>query len=173
MQAYVGQLLLVGFNFKPAGWAACDGSLLSISSFSELYSLIGTTYGGNGQSNFALPDLRGRTPIGIGQLQGGGNYVLGQSGGAENVTIAASNYPTHNHLVNGVSSGATSSSPGGMTLAGSRSIYASNTQATVALNSAFVGPSSPSAGGGAHPNLQPYQTLNWIISLYGIFPTPS
>jgi microcystin-dependent protein len=173
MQVFVGQLLLVGFNFAPAGWNFCDGTLLPISQFEALFNLIGTTYGGNGQTTFGLPDLRGRTPIAIGQLQGGSNYVLGQSGGAENVTIAASNYPTHNHLVNGVSSGATSSSPVGTTLAGSRSIYVSNTPASVALNPAMVGQSNPPASGGPHANLQPYQTLNWIISLYGIYPSPS
>jgi microcystin-dependent protein len=173
MQVFVGQLLLVGFNFAPVGWAFCNGALVPISQYEALFNLIGTTYGGDGQNTFGLPDLRGRTPIATGQLQGGGNYVLGQPGGAENVTIASSNYPTHNHLVNGVSSGATSSSPGGMTLAGSRSIYVNNTAASVALNPAMVGPSIPTAGGGPHANLQPYQTLNWIISLYGIFPTPS
>ncbi|MGA9529792.1 MAG: tail fiber protein [Terriglobales bacterium] len=170
MQVYVGQIILAGFNFAPQGWAFCDGSLLSISSYDLLYSLIGTTYGGDGTSTFGLPDLRGHTPIGMGQLQGGGNYILGQSGGVENVAILGQTYPSHNHQVDGIASGANTSNPSSTTLAGGRSIYA-NTAATVALNGAMV---SMSPGiSAAHPNLQPYQTLNWIISLFGIYPSPS
>jgi microcystin-dependent protein len=170
MQVYVGQLLLVGFNFAPAGWAICDGSLLSVSQYQVLYNLIGTTYGGDGTSTFGLPDLRGHTPIGIGQLQGGGNYQLGQKGGVENVAIMGGTYPTHIHQVDGIASGANTSNPSSTTLAAGRSIYASNTAANVALNGAMV---SMSPGiSAAHPNLQPYQTLNWVISLFGIYPSP-
>jgi len=171
MQVYVGQLLLVGFNYAPQGWAFCDGSLLPISGNEVLYNLIGTTYGGNGQTTFGLPDLRGQVPIGMGQLPGGGNYVLGQQGGQENIPIFQNTYPTHTHLVYGTSSVANSTNPTATILAGGRSIYASNTTPNVPLNTAMVG-SSPGSSG-AHSNLQPYLTLNWIISLYGIYHSPT
>ncbi len=170
MNVYVGMLLLVGFDYAPVGWAFCDGSLISISGNDVLYSLIGTTYGGNGQTTFGLPDLRGRTPIGIGQSTVGGNYQLGQIGGAENVAISQSTYPTHTHFVYGTSGVAGAANPAAAILAGGRSIYASNTTATVDLNAAMV---TASPGQGLpHPNLQPYQTLNWIIALEGIYPSP-
>lgn len=169
MDPYVGQLLLVGFAWAPNGWALCQGQTLSISENDVLYSLIGTTYGGDGQTNFALPDLRGQLPIGIGQLPGGGNYVLGQVGGLENVAILAQTYPTHSHLVYGTSGAPNSNSPGATILASGRSIYASNTTPNVDLNSAMVSQSPGSSA--AHTNLQPYLTLNWIISLTGRFPS--
>jgi microcystin-dependent protein len=169
MQVYIGQLLLVGFNYAPVGWAFCDGSLLPISQNEILYNLIGTTYGGDGQQTFGLPDLRGHTPIGIGQLQGGSNYQLGQRGGVENVAIFDATFPTHTHLVDGITAAANTSNPSSTTMGGGRSIYASNTAANVALNPAMVGFSNGISA--AHPNLQPFLTLNWIISLTGTYPT--
>ena len=170
MQTYVGQLLLVGFNFAPAGWAFCNGQLLPISQYDMLYNLIGTTYGGDGQQTFGVPDLRGHTPIGIGQLAGGSNYQLGQGGGVENVAIFDATYPTHTHNVDGISAAANTANPSSTTLAGGRSIYVSGTAANVALNPAMVAMSSGISA--AHPNLQPFQVLNWIIALYGIYPSP-
>jgi microcystin-dependent protein len=169
MEVFLGQLLLVGFGFVPQGWAACDGSLLSISSYDALYNLIGTTYGGDGQSTFGLPDLRGQVAIGIGQSTVGGNYLLGQIGGQENVPILAPTYPTHSHLIYGTASVANATNPTATILASGRSIYAANTTPNAPLNSAMIG--TTSGGSAAHSNLQPYLTLNWIISLYGVFPS--
>jgi microcystin-dependent protein len=97
MEQYLGQLLLVGFQFAPQGWAFCNGQILQISQNNTLYSLLGTTYGGDGVTTFGLPNLQGLTPIGTGQLSGGGNYALGQVGGAEQVTIGLVQYPSHSH----------------------------------------------------------------------------
>src|SRR5271155_5086177 len=97
MQCYVGQVLLIPYTFAPNGWLFCQGQLVAISEFNVLYNLIGTTYGGDGVNTFALPDLRGRTPISMGQLTGGGNYVLGNTGGAETVTLIPQQYPAHSH----------------------------------------------------------------------------
>jgi microcystin-dependent protein len=169
MNPYVGQLLLVGFAWAPNGWVLCQGQLLPINENDVLYNLIGTTYGGDGQTNFGLPDLRGQIPIGIGQLPGGSNYVLGQVGGLENVAILAQTYPTHSHLVYGTSGAPNSSSPGATILASGRSIYASNTTPNVNLNPLMVSQSQGSSV--AHTNLQPYLTLNWIIALQGRFPS--
>jgi microcystin-dependent protein len=171
MEVYVGMLLLTGFSWAPAGWALCDGSHISISGNELLYNLIGTTYGGDGTSTFGLPDLRGRTPIGLGQSPGGSNYQLGQSGGVENVAIFQNTYPSHTHSVYGTSGVAGATNPSAAILAGGRSIYVSNTTPTVDLNRAMVS-MSPGANV-AHNNIQPYQTLNWIISLTGIYPSPS
>ena len=171
MEVYVGMLLLVGFNWAPVGWALCWGQLMPISGNEPLYNLIGTTYGGDGTNTFGLPDLRGRAPIGIGQSTAGSNYPLGQMSGVENVAIFQNTYPTHTHLVYGTSAVAGASNPSAAIVAGGRSIYASNTTATVDLNPAMV-TMSPGTNG-AHSNIQPYQVLNWIISLYGIYPSPS
>src|SRR5579875_3609840 len=96
-------LLLVGFNFAPEGWAFCNGQLLSIQNYEALFNLLGTTFGGDGQSTFGLPDLRGRVPISAGQLTGGGQYTVGQTGGVEQVTLTVNNYPTHQHPFYGAS----------------------------------------------------------------------
>ena len=169
-QPYVGQVLCVGFNFAPVGWALCDGSLLSISQNSVLFNLIGTTYGGDGVNTFALPDLRGRTPVGTGQLSGGGNYVIGQTGGAEIVTVTLSQYPNHRHPLEATTATGNANTPAGGFLAGSQNIYTTNApQAADALNSSAV---SMSAGGNQpHENRQPYLTCNWIISLFGVYPS--
>ena len=169
MEVFVGQLLLVGFSFPPVGWAFCDGSLLPISGYEALYALIGTTYGGDGQTTFALPDLRGRTPIGVGALPGGGNYPLGQIGGAESVTIDVNSYPTHTHSVAAAGAAGTLNTPANNTPASGQTVYASNPALTAAFN-----PSACQASPGGttpHTNLQPYLTLNWIISLNGIYPS--
>ena len=170
METYVGQLLCVGFNFAPVGWALCDGSLLSISQNEVLFNLIGTTYGGDGQSTFGLPDLRGRTPVGTGPLAGGSTYVIGQKGGAENVTLSLQQYPSHIHPLAATSNNGNSNNPGGNLLAAGQAIYSSNTPEPVfALNKAAV-TLSPGSGQ-PHSNLQPFLTCNWIISLYGIYPS--
>jgi microcystin-dependent protein len=165
---FIGQITAVGFNFAPQGWAFCDGSLLPISQNDALFALIGTTFGGDGVQTFALPDLRGRTPIGTGQTGGTSNYVMGQRQGVENVTLTTGQIPQHTHGVSATGSQANSGTPGGIFgAAASVSPYAaSGNHSSLAVQSvANDGGSQP------HDNLQPYQTLNWIISLFGIFPS--
>jgi len=111
---YVGEIMLAGFTFTPVGWLECDGSLQSISDYEVLYSLVGTTYGGDGLNNFALPDLRGRAPMHRGSGPGLNSYQLGQTGGRENVTLATANLPTHSHSINNSGAAATSSTPTGL-----------------------------------------------------------
>src|SRR5262245_54899621 len=128
MEQFLGSLLLVPFAFAPAGWALCNGQLLSIAQNQALFSLIGATYGGDGVTTFGLPDLRGRVPIGFGQGPGLQNYALGQSGGVESTTLGVNQLPSHNHVINVVSSAATSSNPTNEYLAssGKASIYSSS-----------------------------------------------
>jgi len=166
---FLGSLLLVPYNFAPNGWMFCNGQLLPISQYSALFSLIGTTYGGDGVSNFALPDLRGRVPNSAGQGPGLANYNLGDTGGAENTTLSSSNMPAHSHLMNTVSSPGSSSHPPNQLLASDTggSVYSTAaSDSTLAQNA--IGQS-----GGSLPFsiLSPYLTLNWIIALVGIYPS--
>ena len=117
MDPYIGQILLVPFNFAPNGWAFCNGQLLPISQYTALFALLGTTYGGNGVSNFALPDLRGRVPVGFTQGPGLSNYVLGELGGAESVTLQVTQIPAHNHQLQAANVAATQPNPSGNVLA--------------------------------------------------------
>ena len=167
-QPFIGEVRAVGFTFPPVGWATCNGALQSISENSTLFNLIGTTYGGDGQSTFGLPDLQGRIPIHQGS-NGISNYVIGALGGVETVTITLNQFPTHTHTLQGSSSDAGSNIPTGNALGGV-SAYSSGTP-TIALNSATIGFS----GGGSQPhdNHQPFVVLNWIISLFGVFPSQS
>jgi microcystin-dependent protein len=171
MQSYVGQLLLIPYNFAPNGWLFCQGQLVSISEFNVLYNLIGTTYGGDGVSTFALPDLRGRAPVCMGQLNGGASYVLGQTGGAETVTLVPQQYPTHNHAAMATTAAPGTTAPTNAVLGGGRPIYASSPLLDATLNASMLG-SSP-GNSLPHPNLQPYLVMNWAIAWTGIFPVPS
>jgi microcystin-dependent protein len=172
MTPYVGQIICVGFNFAPAGWAFCDGSLLPISQYDVLFNLIGTTFGGDGQTTFALPDLRGRTPIGTGQGGGLSNYTLGQRGGVEQVTLTTQQYPTHTHPLVATANGGNANAPAGSYLAAGQSVYTPNTpQAADALNASTV--STAPGSNQPHSNLQPYLTCNWVISLFGVYPSQS
>jgi len=165
-QPYVGEVRLVGFNFAPVGWALCNGATIAISENPTLFNLIGTTYGGNGQTTFNLPNLQGRTPIHQGS-NGVNTYAIGQTGGVETVTLNINQYPLHNHALMGSSNNGTLNSPTN-NAAGGLAVYAAVTPA-IAMNSNMVGMS----GGGSQPhdNMQPYQVLNWIISLFGVFPS--
>jgi microcystin-dependent protein len=167
-QPYVGEVRLVGFNFAPVGWAFCAGQVVPISENSTLFQLIGTTYGGDGQQTFSLPDLRGRTPIHQGS-NGVNNYAIGQTGGVETVTLNLNQYPLHNHPLMSSSNNGSLNSPTN-NVVGGLAIYAAVTPAT-AMNSNMVGMSG--GGNQPHDNRQPYQVLNWIISLFGVYPTPS
>jgi microcystin-dependent protein len=166
-QAYLGEVRLVGFSFAPLGWFQCAGQSLAISQYSTLYSLIGTTYGGNGTTVFNLPDLQGRIPLHQGS-NGVTNYTIGQKGGVENVTVALNQYPGHNHVFSSSSSGGGSGSPAG-NVAGSVSNVYTAAAPSVAMNAAALGPAAGSSQ--PHENRQPYQVINWVICWSGIFPT--
>jgi microcystin-dependent protein len=170
-QPFVGQVIAVGFNFAPVGWALCDGSLLPIAENAALFQLIGTTFGGNGTTTFALPDLRGRAAPGIGQGTGLQSYNLGQAGGVESVALAGNQFASHTHNLMAASTATTPTPGAGVVLgtpAAATPIYAT-TGTGAALSSATVSPSS--GGGQPHENRQPGTTINYIISLFGIFPS--
>jgi microcystin-dependent protein len=166
-QAYIGEVRLVGFNFAPQNWAHCNGQQLPISQNNPLFTLIGTTYGGDGTSNFNLPNLQGRIPIHQGS-NGVTNYVMGQLGGAETVTIGMTQYPAHNHLLAGSNTAGGSGSPVGNVAGTVPAVYTAAAPSTP-MNGNVLGPSG--GGNQPHENRQPYLVLNWIINLYGIFPT--
>jgi microcystin-dependent protein len=166
-ECFLGEVRLAGFNYAPLGWAACNGAVISIAENSALYNLIGTIYGGDGQATFGLPDLRGRIPIHQGNLAGGGNYVIGQVGGVETVTVTPNQIAAHNHLLMASSAVASSNTPGNQT-AGDVGIY-SNRAPNKSMNPGMV---SPAQGGNLpHDNMQPYLALNWIIAMVGVYPT--
>lgn len=169
-QPFVGEVRLVGFNFAPLDWQQCAGQLIAISQNEALFALIGTTYGGDGQNTFALPDLRGRIPIHQGS-NGSNNYVIGQVGGAEQVTVTVSQYPAHSHVFQASNnSGGGVSTPANNTVGAAQKIYSTEPPLT-AMNQAMIG--AYNGGNQPHNNLQPFQVLNWIISMFGIFPTRS
>lgn len=191
MEAYMGTVMAWAPNFAPRGWAFCQGQTLSISQNSALFSLLGTTYGGDGQTTFRLPDLRGRTPLGPGQGPGLSSYELGQVSGSESVTITQNEMPAHNHPAQTgnapiqVSAGnADASTPAnGSSIAVPGTVSGRDFTATlgfnsaapsVMLNQATSGPASVTVGlsGGSQPhnNMQPYLALNFIICTQGIFP---
>jgi microcystin-dependent protein len=167
-ESYIGEVRLVGFNFAPVGWAFCNGQLLPISQYSPLFNLIGTTYGGDGQTTFGVPNLQGRIPIHQGVLAGGGSYVIGQTGGLETVLVGVTQYPAHGHALLGSSNSGNANNPANQTVGSGLKVYLTESP-TTAMNTSMVGPS-----GGAnqpHENRQPYQVLNWIISLFGVYPS--
>jgi microcystin-dependent protein len=177
-QPYVGQIMIFGGTFAPAGWMLCAGQLLPISEYETLFQLIGTTYGGDGQSTFGLPDLQGRVPLHMGQGGGLSNYAIGQASGVENVTLTTQQIPTHNHLSQIAASPAPSSSPANNILANEA---IGNAQATCFSYGPFGGTQSALAnatlgitgGSQPHENRQPLLVLNFIIALFGVFPSPT
>jgi microcystin-dependent protein len=178
MEPFVGQITLFPFNFAPVGWALCEGQLLPISQNTALFSLLGTYYGGNGVQNFALPDLRGRVPIGQGQAPGLSGYDIGSPQGVETVTLLASQSPPHSHPFPAVAAQATTNAPSGALPAeahgSGRGAFPVNIYA--ALQTAVPlapGQVAPAGGGQPHNNVQPYLTLNWCIALQGIYPSRS
>jgi microcystin-dependent protein len=164
---FLGEIRIFPFNFAPIGWAFCSGQLLPISQNTALFSLIGTYYGGNGTSTFALPDLQGRLPVGQGNGAGLSPYVLGQSGGVENVTLTTGQLASHSHAVNANASEFTSDVPAGHVLA-QGGMYAAAPDGSTTLGAGTIG----AAGSGQpHPNLQPYLAVNFCIALQGIYPS--
>lgn len=177
-QPFVGQIKMWGFNFAPRGYALCNGQLLPINQNQALFSLLGTTYGGNGQTTFALPDLRSRTPIGFASSADSAwlptPTQLGQASGVENVTLLQNNLPIHNHT-------ALASTTAGNNRIPSNRVYATSTNpvSPLPLYAASSGPLAsmspqsvnPSGGNQPHSNIQPYLTINFCIALQGIFPS--
>jgi microcystin-dependent protein len=162
---YVGELRIFAGNFAPSGWALCDGRILNISQYDTLFALLGTTYGGNGTTTFQLPDLRGRIPIHAG-TGSSGTYVLGQSSGTESVTLQQNQLPQHGHIVMGASTGG-SANPSGNTYGSGQQLFSS------ASPSLAMSPNMVQTAGGSvpHENRMPYQCINYIIALFGVFPS--
>jgi microcystin-dependent protein len=167
-QPYVGEIRMFAGNFAPAGWAFCDGSSMSIAENETLFQLIGTTYGGDGQTTFNLPDLRGRLPVHQG-TSAGRTFILGEAGGVESVTLSTTQLPIHSHAFVGTTNpGGTTNPPTNVVGQNSgNNIYIEDTT-TVAL-----APQSllPAGGSQPHDNLQPFLCISFIISLFGIFPS--
>jgi len=170
-QPFIGEIRIFGGNFAPAGWAFCQGQAMPISENDALFTLIGTTYGGDGQETFNLPDLQGRVPIHSGTGGDGITYTLGEKAGVEEVTLTTQQIPVHNHSFLGSSAAATLTNPSGSVVGTSAQVdYLTIAQASVAMNSNAI---TPIGGSQPHDNMQPYLCISFIISLFGIFPQPS
>ncbi|MGZ8285667.1 MAG: phage tail protein [Allosphingosinicella sp.] len=170
MDPFVAEIRIVPFNFPPKGWAFCDGQLMPLSQNTALFSLLGTTYGGDGKSTFALPNLQGATALHPGQGQGLSLRDLGEMGGTESVTLLVSEMPLHNHTANAVGVVSTTAAPSSQT-ALARSVNGSAYTAAGGALQNLAPEALPVAGGSLpHNNLQPYLTLNYIIALQGVFP---
>ncbi|MFF0825630.1 phage tail protein [Brevibacillus sp. NPDC003359] len=167
-EPFIGEIRMFGGDYAPQGWALCDGQLLSISENDTLYSLIGTTYGGNGQTTFGLPDLRGRIPLNQGtNPRTGTTYVMGGKNGVESVTLTVRELPAHTHTVHASSQPGTQNSP-------ANAVWAKNAQqySTNAPDGLMNASSLSSVGGNQpHNNLMPFTVINFIIALYGIYPS--
>ncbi len=164
-EPFLSEIRLMSFDFPPMGWAFCNGQLMPINQNQALFSLLGTTFGGDGRVNFALPDLRGRTPIHV-----GAGHTLGQRGGAQAHTLSPAEMPEHTHLLSASTAAANQAGPAGNVLARASSNYYSP-----AVKPAAMHPGSVVNVGGsqAHPNVQPFMALSFCIALQGIFPSPN
>ncbi|MDM7855481.1 phage tail protein [Cellulomonas alba] len=161
-EQYLGEIRLMAFNFPPKGWAFCNGAILSIQQNQALFSLLGTTYGGNGQTTFALPDLRGRVPV-----HASGQFTLGQVGGTEQVTLTQNELPPHTHAAQAVPAQATTADPTNAVWAATAAPhYAAGAQSVMAASAV-----APVGGTQPHPNMPPYLTVSFAISLQGIYPS--
>src|SRR6476661_5031839 len=167
-QPYVGEIRMFAGNFAPAGWMFCEGQLLPISEYETLFNLIGTTYGGDGQSTFALPDLRGRIPV----HQGNG-FILAETGGAEEITLTVSQIPAHGHPLLATINQAVQNQPTNNLLAQMPTQNAFPYGTDVPLTQLNANSVTPVGGSQPHTNFQPYLCIDFIISLYGIFPSPT
>ena len=165
-EPFMSEIRIMSFNFAPKGWALCNGQLLPINQNQALFSLLGTTYGGNGQTTFALPDLRGRIPIHTGD-----GHTLGERAGQTAHTLVNSEMPAHTHIASGTSSNADSPIPTGNYLGAANNLYGPVPASQASLTT--LNPSTISNAGGSQPhdNMQPYLTLNFCIALQGIFPS--
>src|ERR671934_2223842 len=165
-EPFLSEIRIMSFNFAPKGWALCNGQLLPINQNQALFSLLGTTFGGDGQTNFALPDIQGRTPIHVGS-----GFTLGERGGEQAHTLSIAEIPKHTHTVNATSVTATTNNPSNTLLTAqstAANLYASAASGLVAMSASMVG---NTGGSQAHLNMQPFLTLNFCIALQGIFPS--
>lgn len=161
-EPFLAEVRIMSFNFPPKGWALCDGQVLPINQNQALFSLLGTTFGGNGQTTFGLPNLRGRTPIHMGS-----GHTIGEAAGAEAITLNVHQLPTHTHPAASVNASASTNSPNGAYLAASTAVYHAPTN----LISLTPGTITSVGGSQPHTNMQPFLTLNCCIALQGIFPS--
>jgi microcystin-dependent protein len=173
-QPFVGQVIAVGFNYAPPGWLPCNGQLLPIGEYQALYNLIGTTYGGDGQQTFAVPNLQGRSPLDAGQGPGRANYVLGQAAGAESITLTANQVGSHNHPMFASAKAGNVTKPANTVVLGQGSepqtpVYAPPPSSTTSLAPSAIG--GGSGGNQPHENRQPFSTVNYIIAYLGVYPS--
>jgi len=168
VEPFLGQLMITPYNFAPRGWAMCNGQLLPINENTALFALLGTFYGGDGIRTFALPDLRGRAPIGFGQGPGLSSYDIGQQGGEEQVTLTISQIPNHTHTAMAAASVANTGSPAGAYWAMPRALLYSSSAPNVDMNANAL---ASTGGGQPHDNRKPFLVVNYVIALQGIFPS--
>jgi len=170
---FLSEIKVVSFNFPPKGWAQCNGQLLPINQNQALFALLGTNFGGNGQTTFALPDLRGRAPLSWGSGSGGSNYTLGQKSGEEAHTLTVSEMPGHRHPISAVADKLPLTSFASGAVIGKKSpsgpdVFAAPSSPPASLSSSST---TPAGGSQAHSNMQPYLVLNFVIALQGVFPS--
>jgi microcystin-dependent protein len=170
-EPFIGQIQMFGFNFAPRGWAFCDGQLLPISQNTALFSLLGTTYGGDGRTTFALPDLRGRVPIHEGQGAGLSDYRLGQRAGAETTTLSIANLPAHNHAASAAGPAGNANDAIGNIWADDAGVSSATYSSGAASGTMRADAIGNTGGGQAFDNRQPYLTVNFCIALVGLFPS--
>lgn len=171
MDGYLGEIRMFAGNYAPEGWALCDGSLLQIASYEALFTLLGTTYGGNGSSTFGLPDLRGRAPMSVGTGTGLSARTLGAAVGVETVTLAPNNQPAHTHTMAAGGAGTTNTPEGKLPASVTGfNLYAPATTAPGVMANAAI---TSSGGNAAHNNMMPTVCINFIIALTGLYPTPN
>jgi len=168
-EPFLGEIQIVPYNFAPRGWAFCNGQILPISQNTALFSILGTTYGGNGTTNYALPNLQGATPIHWGQGAGLSSYIVGDVGGTPSVTLLSSEMPAHTHQLSGDGSAATTGTPNASESLGKADVpmYNGATSLTPMSNSAI----GVAGGGAPHNNLQPYLVLSFVIAMQGVYPS--
>lgn len=174
-EPFLAEIRMMGFNFAPRGWAMCDGQILPINQNQTLYSLLGTTYGGDGRTSFALPDIRSRSPIHKGSPSGDGglSWVLGQRSGEETHTLTTGEMPNHTHKLMGTSAAANTDSPTGARYANTNDTGLKPYGVSSTANQTSLSPYALSSVGGSQPheNMQPYTTLNYCIAIMGLFPS--
>jgi len=172
---FLGEIRIVGFNFAPTGWAQCDGQLLPISQNTALFSLLGTQFGGNGTTNFALPNMQGSAPVDQGQGSGLSPYFIGQSGGQSTHTLLSTEMPSHTHVPQALAANGDQTSPGPATTWAESKVGRQSLPLYAASGASSMSPSALSLTGGSQPhnNLPPYLTMNFIIAMQGIYPARS
>lgn len=168
-EPYIGEIRMFAGNFPPSGWAFCEGQPMPISENETLFNLIGTTYGGDGQETFNLPNLASRVPMHQGTFSGQ-TFTIGEQGGVESVTLSTQQIPSHNHTLLGSNTGALQQLPGGNLPAQSTGLVYTNSSSPINMSTQAI---QPVGGSQPHENLQPYLCINFIISLFGVFPSPN